>query len=246
MAVVSVQFFSESMGRQVSYSMILPDSTAGPYPVLIQLHGLGDDHNSWIHRSNITRYVADLGLAVVFPDGASSGYLNWKAAGRLYRQRYEDMIMTDITAHVKRHFNVTEGPWAIGGLSMGGYGSMRLGLKYADRFASIWAHSSAFHIDQYVTTELMDSGGLEDSSVFRHAEALAASGAPRPAITFDCGVDDELIGHNRAFHEQLDRLGVEHGYAEHPGAHTWNYWDEHVQTAISRHAEVLGLERVVK
>jgi len=165
MAVATVQFRSEAMGRQVSYNVILPEETEGPYPVLLQLHGLGDDHQSWIHRSNLTRYVADLGLAVVLPDGASSGYLNWKAAGRLYRQRYEDLIMTDITAHVKRHFNVTDGPWAIGGLSMGGYGAMRLGLKYPDRFASIWAHSSAFHINDVVPIDLLDEGGLEDANV---------------------------------------------------------------------------------
>jgi len=243
MAVATVQFRSEAMGRQVSYNVILPEETEGPYPVLLQLHGLGDDHQSWIHRSNLTRYVADLGLAVVLPDGASSGYLNWKAAGRLYRQRYEDLIMTDITAHVKRHFNVTDGPWAIGGLSMGGYGAMRLGLKYPDRFASIWAHSSAFHINDVVPIDLLDEGGLEDANVYLHADRMKASGANPPVISFDCGVDDELIGHNRDLHAHLTRLGIAHDYAEHPGAHTWEYWDEHVQGAIAQHARVLGVER---
>lgn len=244
MAVATVQFRSEAMGRQVSYNVILPEGSEGPYPVLIQLHGLGDDHHSWIHRSNLARHVADLGLAVVLPDGASSGYLNWKAAGRLYRQRYEDLIMADITAHVKRHFNVTDGPWAIGGLSMGGYGAMRLGLKYPDHFASIWAHSSAFHINHFVPTDLLDEGGLEDAIIHLHADRLKASGAPAPVIAFDCGVDDELIEHNRDLDHYLTRLGIDHHYAEHPGDHTWDYWDEHVQEAIAQHARVLGVERV--
>jgi S-formylglutathione hydrolase FrmB len=244
MAVAAVQFRSEAMGRQVTYNVILPDISDGPYPVLLQMHGLGDDHQSWIQRSNLTRYVADLGLAVVLPDGASSGYLNWKAAGRLYRQRYEDMIMTDIAAHVKRHFNVSDGPWAIGGLSMGGYGAMRLGLKFPERFASIWAHSSAFHIHDVVPGDLLDVGGVEDADVFRHAGRLKASGATAPVISFDCGVDDELIGHNRDLHAHLDRLGLEHHYAEHPGAHTWDYWDLHVRDALEQHAQVLGVERV--
>ncbi len=241
MAVVTVQFRSEAMGRQVSYNVILPEETEGPYPVLVQLHGLGDDHQSWIHRSNLARYVADLGLAVVLPDGASSGYLNWKAAGRLYRQRYEGLIMTDITAHVKRHFNVADGRWAIGGLSMGGYGAVRLGLKYPDRFASIWAHSAAFHINDVVPLDLLDEGGLQDANISVHADRLKASGATPPVISFDCGVDDELIQHNRDLDHYLTRIDLDHHYAEHPGAHTWDYWDEHVREALTQHAEVFGI-----
>jgi len=241
-AIVSVQFHSEAMGRQVTYNVILPETSAGPYPVLMQLHGLGDDHNSWIHRSNLVRYVADLGLAVVLPDGASSGYLNWKPAGRLYKQRYEDLIVTDITDHVTRHFDVADGPWAIGGLSMGGYGAMRLGLKHPGRFASIWAHSAAFHINDVVLAELVDEGTIEDANVFLHADRLAASGATPPVISFDCGVDDELIPYNRDLDAHLTRIGIEHHYAEHPGGHTWDYWDEHVREAIAQHARVLGIE----
>jgi S-formylglutathione hydrolase FrmB len=234
------------MGRQVSYSVILPDSDAAngsSYPVLLQLHGLGDDHNSWIQRSNISRYAADLGLAVVFPDGASSSYLNWKDAGRLYRQKYEDMIMIDITRHVTRHFDVSDGPWAIGGLSMGGYGAMRLGIKYADRFASIWAHSSAFFLHERIPQELVDDGTIDDANIYLHAERLVTSGRRAPVISFDCGVDDELIDSNRELDAHMTRIGLDHHYAEHPGAHTWDYWDEHVREAIEQHARVLGLER---
>ena len=63
----------------------------------------------------------------MFPDGGTSGYLNWKESGRLHRQAWEDLIVKDISDHVRRHFNVTSGPWGIGGLSMGGYGAMRIG-----------------------------------------------------------------------------------------------------------------------
>ena len=63
------------------------------------------------------------------PEGGTSGYLNWKESGRLHRQAWEDLIVKDISDHVRRHFNVTSGPWGIGGLSMGGYGAMRIGLN---------------------------------------------------------------------------------------------------------------------
>jgi S-formylglutathione hydrolase FrmB len=233
-----MEFFSNGLGKGAGYNVILPDEGEGPFPVLIQLHGLTDDSNTWIQRSNIVRHVAEYPFVVVFPDGGTSAYLNWKDAGRLGRQNYEDLIINDISAHVKRHFHVTDGPWAIGGLSMGGFGAMRLGLKYADRFASIWAHSS-----KLIWGEAYDIGLLKephDVDVFRHAERVATLDR-KPVISFDCGVDDELIGENRAFRDHLERIGLEHHYAEHSGGHTWDYWDDHVREAIAQHARVLGM-----
>lgn len=237
MSVATIQFHSQALGKRVSYEAILPDVGEGPFPVLIQLHGLTEDASGWIQRSNLVRYVEGYPFLVVLPDGGTSGYLNWRDSGRFAKGRYEDLIVTDIAGHVRRHFKVTAGAWAIGGLSMGGYGAMRLGLKYPELFASIWAHSSAFHIGDVVDPGMVED--VADASVFRHAERAAARGTSR-AIAFDCGVDDEgLIDHNRKLHALMTTLGLPHHYAEHPGGHTWEYWDAHVREALAQHARVL-------
>lgn len=236
MSVATIQFRSEALGGRTRYHAILPITGEGPFPVLIQLHGLGDDSTGWIQRANLVRHLEQYPFLVVLPDGGTSGYLNWKESGRLARGHYEDMIVVDIVDHVRRHFNVTPGPWAIGGLSMGGYGAMRLGLMHPELFASIWAHSSAFHIG-----ETVDPGMVADypgASVYRRAEEAAARGTSQ-VITFDCGVDDDLLDHNRKLHALMDELGLAHRYDEHPGAHTWDYWDEHVPKALAQHARVL-------
>ena len=239
MGVASVQFRSEALGKRTTYEVILPEVGEGPFPVLMQLHGLSDDHGAWVQRSNLVRYVAAYPMIVVLPDGGTSGYLNWKSGERLWKQRYEDLLIRDIPGHLERNFRVRSGPWAIGGLSMGGYGAMRLGLKYPEKFASIWAHSSAFHIGQ----------ALSEAPIEDHADALVTAHADRvvtlderPEISFDCGVDDELLAYNRDFHTYLDTIGLAHHYAEHPGAHTWDYWDLHVHEALQQHARVLGIE----
>lgn len=244
MGVATIQLFSDAIGKRTTYSVLLPREGTGPFPVLFQLHGLSDDHQAWIQRSNLARYVEDLPLIVVLPDGGTSGYLNWKPSGRLQSLHYEDLIMQDISNDLRRNFNVTDGKWAIGGLSMGGYGSMRLGLKYPDRFASIWSHSSAFHLHEHHEVDLIEPESAATSSVFTLAEQVAKLDQP-PVISFDCGVDDRLIESNRALHAHMDKIGMAHGYAEHPGDHTWDYWDLHVQTALKQHTDVLGIAPIV-
>jgi S-formylglutathione hydrolase FrmB len=244
MAIVEVEFRSEALGHDVSYSMILPEVGTGPYPVLIQLHGLGDNHRAWIEKSMLAIHVRDLPLAVVMPGTGTDSYINWRSAERLHQHFYETYIAKDLVDHVKRHFNVTDGPWAIGGLSMGGYGAMRLGLKYHDMFASIWSHSSAFMIPDRIPEDLVDEGQIEDASVFEQASRLKRTGAQLPLISFDCGVDDRLIDTNREFDEHLARLGLAHHYAEHPGDHTWEYWNEHVQEALVQHSRALGIQPI--
>lgn len=239
MSLARVEFYSPAIGQQYTYSLYLPDVGEGPFPVLLQLHGLSDSHATWINHSNIARHAAKYPMVIAFPDGGTGCYLNWPSHDRIGKRLYEDLIVTDITDHLKRHFNVTDGPWAIGGLSMGGYGSMRIGLKYSDRFASIWSHSSKFEWD-----ELMASGIFpdpDDLSVHRHAERVSRSDT-KPVITFDCGTEDELLEESRRFHQCLNSLGLEHTYREHPGGHEWDYWDHHVQEALAQQARVLGLD----
>jgi S-formylglutathione hydrolase FrmB len=115
MDLARMEFFSRALGKRTSYNVLLPEKGEGPFPVIFQLHGLTDDCNTWIQRSNIALYANAYPMVIVFPDGGTSAYLNWKAAGRLGRQNYEDLIITDISDHVRRHLHVTGGPWALDG-----------------------------------------------------------------------------------------------------------------------------------
>lgn len=236
MSVASIQLFSEGLARRTAYNAILPEKGEGPFPVVMMLHGFSDDCNSWIQRSSLPRYAAEYPMLIVLPDGGTSRYLNLNAGGRYGQQRNEDHIMQDVIGHVRRMFNVTAGPWGIGGLSMGGYGAMRLGLKYPEVFGSIWAHSGSYRVPEIEPPFFTD---FEDADVRVHAERVAASGEA-PVISFDCGVDDFLIDDNRSFHAYLDEIGLRHHYAEHPGEHTWDYWDAHVREALAQHARVLA------
>jgi putative tributyrin esterase len=244
-SVLTLRFHSDALGKHTTFNVIHPDKGAGPFPVLIQLHGYSDDCWSWITNANLVRHVAELPLIVVLPDGGTSRYVNAAPHERFNLQRYEDLIAQDIPAELTRTFQIRPGPWAIGGLSMGGQGALRIGMKHSDRFASIWAHSSGgLHPDPTWMALLDDP---EDASCFNQADRLKArvdGGATLPAITFDCGVDDFVIEGNQDLHAHMEQIGLPHTYTEFAGAHTWDYWDLHVQEALEQHARVLEITKV--
>lgn len=228
-------------------NVLFPDRQEGdgPFPVYYLLHGLSDDHTIWCRRTSLERYIDGLPLIVVMPDGGRSFYCD-AADG----PAYEAHIMKDVTGFVDRFFRTIpsrEGR-AIGGLSMGGYGSLKLALKYPDTFCSVVAHSGCHLITDGAPREDLGpelarilgpdpQGGPDD--VLALAEKIERE--LLPAIRIDCGVDDGLLDHNRKLHEHLDRLAIPHEYEEFPGAHNWEYWDLRVQEALAFHRKALGI-----
>ena len=236
MAFCSVQFFGESIQKASGMHVILPEGE-GPFGALYLLHGLSDDHTIWHRRTSIERYVAELPLIVVMPDGHRSFYCNDPRPGGC---AYEDHIVADVVGFVDRTFPTVAEPAAraIGGLSMGGYGSMMLALRHPEVFSVVGAHSSAFYFAHEPIPERDAVNAFAAAlpkgkyDCFALAEALKKSGGEL-AIRFDCGTDDFLLEANRGFHAHLDALGIDHEYAEYPGGHTWDYWDEHVRQTLA-------------
>lgn len=248
MAFCTMSFWSESLQKECAMNIVLPDrvKTRKKLCVLYQLHGLSDDHTAWMRRTSIERYVADLPLIVVMPDGGRSFYCDGERGSA-----YESMIMKDVVGFVERFFPVrTERKGrAIGGLSMGGYGAMKLALKCPDKFVSVVSHSSAFHFGhdpriQYPENHERDAilgdsriGGKDDLILI----AAKLSPAKAPAIRFDCGTGDALLPSSRKLHRHLLKCRIKHQYREFPGEHNWEYWDKRIQEAIAFHKKHLKL-----
>ncbi|MBA2481092.1 MAG: prolyl oligopeptidase family serine peptidase [Planctomycetes bacterium] len=238
MAYLQINHFSAALSKMASLAVIVPEG-AGPFRAVYQLHGLSDDHTAWQRRTSIERYADRYGIIVAMPDGARSFYANAPDSP----DRYEDHILETV-ALVDRMFRTIDGPHArgIGGLSMGGYGAMKLGLKHPRVFGSIAAHSAcmdmrAYHRDRAFPDLAHFFGPTfpKSEDVFALATASRRSRSARPRIRIDCGIADFLIDHNRRMHRHLDRLGIAHEYQEFPGEHNWEYWDQHIDQALRFH-----------
>jgi enterochelin esterase-like enzyme len=208
-------------------------------PLVILLHGVYGSHWAWALKGGAHRVAAAMirsgeipPLVLAMPSdglpGDGSGYV------RQARSDYEEWIVGDVPAAV-RHATDAVGdasPWFLAGLSMGGFGALRLGARHPDRFRAVSGHSSATHLDQLRAFMDEEPGwsatGTEDPGVL---DAILRA-RRLPAIRFDCGTEDTLLDGNRALHGGLRNAGIPHEYAEYPGGHTWEYWEGHLPETL--------------
>ena len=253
MAYGTFHYNSPALGKQSSCQIIFPETERpGPYPTFYLLHGLSDDYTIWARRTSIERYVQALPLVVVMAEGGRGWYSD---AHQGYA--YEAAIINDLIGFVDRTFHTDARREArcIGGLSMGGYGAIKLALQHPDKFVSANGHSGAYGFGHAAwrgeepefrrIIGPQESGGPLDlwSLAASVAQRADRAGVPQPALRIDCGTSDFLIEQNRDFHAHLDELNIAHEYEEFPGAHDWAYWDKHVQSALRFHARHLGISK---
>jgi putative tributyrin esterase len=226
-------------GRGDICLFIPPEITATNLPFITLLHGVYGSAWIWSQKAGVHRTALRMiksgeipPMVIAMPSdglrGDGSGYLPHRA------QDCESWIADDVPAALIENIpQVSDSsPRFIAGLSMGGYGALRIGAKFAGRFAAISGHSSITEVWQmarFVEEPLFSYDTDFNSSVH---QAIIGAGAKLPPLRFDCGVADELIGANRTLHGQLQAAGIPHIYEEFPGGHEWPYWTEHIADTL--------------
>jgi S-formylglutathione hydrolase FrmB len=257
---------SKVLGHPVAYCVFLPrgydaDKTT-QYPVLYFLHGLGGNEQVLLESGGMNE-IEDLRAAnkireflVVAPNGGRSFYIN----SRDGKVRYEDFFIKEFIPFIESHYriHVTREERGITGVSMGGYGALRLGLKYPELFGAMSAHSAAL-IDKLPNFKGTDDqtaaiarvlGGSfgnptdpkywERESPFTLARTAAKSAGYK--IYFDCGTDDDF-GFNagaQQFHDLLDSRGIANEFHLYPGGHDLDYFADHLPASLEFHSHAFG------
>jgi S-formylglutathione hydrolase FrmB len=191
---------------------------------------LSDDHSAWLRYTSVERYAAAAGLAVVMPAVNRSFYANERTGGR-----YWDFISEELPAIVGNFFSVSQDPahTYVAGLSMGGYGAMRLALSHPGKFAAAATLSGALDLDELSSrperVELFERifGDTipDDANVFTLLENADAAALPR--IHVSTGTEDApgLVKGNRRFVAALEDKGADVTSDFRPGEHVWSLWD---------------------
>lgn len=246
MAFCDFHWFSKSIVKQVATYILLPDVGEPPFPVFYLLHGLSDDHTIWQRRTRIEDYVAGLPLIVVMPDGYRGFYTKNEQG-----PDYDTYIASELPTVIERNFpaQTTRAGRCIGGLSMGGYGALRIALAHPDRYVSANSHSGALEWGRKTWTKpeqaefrrILGESPKGTNHDLEHLALRAKAAGQLPQMRIDCGTEDHLLPDSRSFHQFLADQDIPHEYAEYPGDHSWPYWDEHVRQALDFHGRALGI-----
>ncbi|HEV2884122.1 MAG TPA: alpha/beta hydrolase family protein [Pyrinomonadaceae bacterium] len=257
--VETVQFQSKLVGRTLPYIAVLPvdydraESKSRRYPVVYLLHGLFGHYTDWTSRTKLTEYAAKYPLIVITLEGNNGWYTD---SATEPSEKYESYILEELLPDVEQRFRVSteRNGRAIAGLSMGGYGAMKFGLKHPEMFAVAASMSGAFSaatwtdIKDYPTIKasVMKTFGPAGSEtratndVLKLARETAAKRVSLPYLYLDCGTEDFLIDDNREFMRLLVELKIPHEYRQLPGTHGWPYWDSQIQEVLKVAAKRLS------
>ena len=246
-------FFSESLGLCTSMTVLFPQqadgqigqperTAVGETPMLYLLHGLSDDDTIWTRRTNIERYAAELGLAVVMPQVHRSFYCDQVAGGGDYWQ----FISSELPALVQATFHLSNAREStfVAGLSMGGYGAFKLALRQPGRFAAAASLSGLLDLAGradagFVQDEWQDRPRVFGDRVVTGGEddlfALLASADPAtlPQLYLSCGTEDALLPDSRRFAALARRRGIELTTHFPPGDHEWALWDDQIRRVLA-------------
>jgi len=243
MALFTCDFFSDVLEVGCSMTVVLPQPTEEQigvesdtiartdFPVLYLLHGLSDDHTAWLRYTSVERYAAAAGLAVVMPAVNRSFYANERSGGR-----YWDYVSEELPEIVGNFFRVSQDPAQtyVAGLSMGGYGAMKLALTHPDRFAAAATLSGALDLGELASRP--DRQGMfdrifgevvpGDADLYQLLEKADVSTLPR--IHVSTGTEDTagLVDGNRRFVAMLEEKGADVTTDFRPGEHVWQLWDD--------------------
>jgi putative tributyrin esterase len=259
-AFETVQFQSTLTGKTLPYNVILPrdyQTSRTRYPVLYLLHGFSGHYSDWATRTNLADYAAEYRLIVITPEGNNGWYTD--SAGN-QADKYESYILQELVPDVDRRFRTIQSRYArgIAGLSMGGYGALKFGLKHPDQFVFAASLSGATATTAWTEEDLKGMSAIRDSlfgvfgpvgsetrrknDIFEIVRGLTpARVANLPYLYLDCGTEDFLIDMNQRFAAVLREKKVAHEYRELPGNHNWAYWDQQVQEVLQIAAQKMRL-----
>jgi putative tributyrin esterase len=230
-----------ALGRRTDVSLWVP-SVDRISTLLILLHGVYGSHWVWSHKAGAHRTAQRLldareisAMVIAMPnDGLErdgSGYLTWPGAD------VERFLLEEVPAiaRLASPALTTDAKVAIAGLSMGGYGALRLGAKYPGRFCAISAHSAIVGIDDiasFVKEPLDEYLACAPREELDALHWIRRNRAELPPLRFDCGLTDPLLPSNRQLHEMLTFEGIPHQYEEFSGGHDWPYWQQHFEDTL--------------
>lgn len=258
--IETVQLKSNLSERVFSYNVILPrnyETSTTRYPVLYLLHGLFGHFDNWITHTNVVDYAAKYRIIIVMPEGGDGWYTD---SATVPADKFESYIIKELIPDVENRFRTIRDRRgrAVAGLSMGGYGALKFGVKYPWTFALAASMSGA--LDPAVRSEnnkgfgwdvikpsiIKVYGAAENKTRIDNDLHLLVKNFPKenlavlPYFYLDCGTEDGWLSSNRQLSDIFLQRKIPHEFRQIPGGHNWGYWDAQIQYVLALTNEKLS------
>ena len=235
MALVTVDFHTKSLARRTRMDVFIPSLNLGgclrnqdvnyyqnnqeKYPLIIFLHGFGDNEKAWQMNTQILKICEDKKIAACFINGENKWYLDMGPI-----ENYYSLVEDEVTDFLYGNFACLskEKPLVIAGVSMGGYGALYHYLKNVNKYAACVALSPAIRPDRLDETKF---GTLRDLFLENRGKNLN--------VYLSVGESDFIIESSREFNGFLieNGLGVEYKFIPNRD-HSWYTWAQEVFDAV--------------
>ena len=238
MARLECSFFSETLKMRTSFIMYLPEKRVDETICLYLLHGLSDSFRTWDEYTSIGRYVRDKNIAVIMPHGDKSFYTDMH-----FGPKYYTYIKDELPRFIKTQFNLAQNreKTHIAGLSMGGYGALKIGLRNPQKYKTIGAFSPVCDIWELVRNkreEFAPIFGFDNEvkdtkdDLFYLVKNIKDY---EPKIYHWCGTEDFLYDQNIRFSKVAKDYLTSYTYCQGSGDHSWQYWDREILNYLSNY-----------
>lgn len=243
MALLSIDFHTKALARRTRMDLFIPSLNLGgclrnqdpnyyqnskeAYPLIIFLHGFGDNEKAWQMNTQILKLCEDNGIAACFINGENKWYLDLGPIDNYYtlvEDEILDFLYGNFTCLSK------EKPLVIAGVSMGGYGALYHYLRNVDKYAACVALSPAIMPDR-----------LDESKFGTLRELFLETKGKDLNVYLSVGESDFIIDSSREFNDFLieNELGAEYKFIP-DRDHSWYTWAQEVFNVIEY------LEKIIK
>ncbi|HMS42887.1 MAG TPA: alpha/beta hydrolase family protein [Pyrinomonadaceae bacterium] len=245
--VQDLKLDSKLMARKMPYKIILPSKydteKTKRYGVIYLLHGLTGHYDNWTAKTKIADYAAQYNYIIVTAEGDDGWYSDSVTKAN---DKYESYIVKELVPEIDKKFRTVanKNNRSIAGLSMGGYGAIKFGLKYPEMFSLVGSFSgalpatgwtdknSAAWLSKSIMTVFGDAAHETrySNDIYKIVREMPDTNKKNlPFIYLDCGTEDFLIQPNRDFAALLFEKKIPHEFRQLPGKHDWSYWNSQVQ-----------------
>ncbi len=257
MAWFQVNFFSECLSRLVPLNVLIPADVFAPpgavqtqkFKTLYLLHGYLGNYTDWLLKGNVQELSEQFNLAIVMMSGDNGFYVDQPRSGI----RGSEFIGRELIDFTRKIFPLSDNreDTLIGGLSMGGYGTLYNALRYSDVFGHAIMLSAPIGVERFADqsnepaemglsrgyfealhgdlTTIMES----DRNLELSAKTLLDSARQIPNLYVACGSNDMLVLESRKFCAYLESVGFPHFYEEGPGTHEWPFWSAYLRRGLN-------------